>query len=133
MRDDLTALMLNLAGVAALVENRVHWRRQPADQDAKPYLNLSQVGENEDVDSDGRTGLVTTRVQFDAWADNVDAAWRVARALREGLNGYRGTIGGTLFQGVFMAGGGGDLNDDQAGADVFGVSTDFLIVWSEIE
>ncbi|WP_136441632.1 tail completion protein gp17 [Pacificoceanicola onchidii] len=130
MNEALTALMLGHAPLAALVENRVHWRMQPRSVSGFPYVNLAVISDPRAYHMAGASALRSTRVQVDAWAETYAAAKAVSRTVDDFLSGYRGTSGGIHFQGVFVSDE-RDLTDKTTGEErqLFRISVDLQISW----
>lgn len=132
MEEAITFLLLGDAGVTALVGNRVHWLRLPQSVGEKPYINLQRVTGRRDYRMQGASGLVSSRLQIDAWGETYSSAKHSARAVIAALSGYRGIVNGTEIQGGFVDTE-RDLNDADAG-DVnrlYRVSVDIEIWHSE--
>lgn len=91
------------------------------------YNLISEVGE---AHNEGPDGLCSARIQIDAYAPTADAADALARAVKERLFGYRGTMGSggsaVEVKGVFLGGSARSDYDDEAKMQHFG--RDF-IVW----
>lgn len=132
MQEALTALLLGDSGVAALCNNRVHWRLQPALQKDFPCLSLSLISEPRGYTLDGEAWIREARVQVDAWATNYGGAVIVARAVTAALSGYRGEVSGIEIHGLF-ADGSRDMDGEIGDRRVFGVSSDYLVKWSDAE
>lgn len=127
MEEAFTALILGDAAVAALVGNRVHWRRQPEKQNDFPYINLSLVDEQTGYELEGEDGLTRRIIQVDCWGEKYLDAVNVKRAVRSLLSGYAGTSGAVKFNGIFV-GGARDLDGDLPSGPIFGLSIDFNVV-----
>lgn len=61
----------------------------------RPYLIYSQVSDEQCRSLSGSSGSAETRLQLDLWTDNFNSGWETADALRDALDGYRGTWGFT--------------------------------------
>lgn len=99
MNEDLRALLLADAGIAAVVGPRVDWTARP-EGDPLPAIVLHQVtGAPLSQTLDGPSAAQVARVQVDCWAVDFGTAKRLSRAVLAALSGHRG--GG--FTGVFHA------------------------------
>lgn len=77
----------------------------------------------------GPDGLARSRMQIDAWAPTAPAASALANVVKDAINGYRGTMGSVVVQGVFME------NERESFDDIvqmFGVSRDYFIHHEEL-
>jgi hypothetical protein len=126
MEESLVALLLAHAPLAALTGTRIYWLRAPQNV-AAPYVVLQTVSAIPDVSHSGPSGLVAGRVQADCYGLTYASAKGAARAVSGRLSGFRGTQGGTVFDGVFKDSE-RDLYEDDASTDkLFRVSMDFII------
>ncbi|WP_299133558.1 DUF3168 domain-containing protein [uncultured Amaricoccus sp.] len=104
MEEDLRALLIADAGVAAAVAARVSWGGRPQGSDL-PAILLHLVARPGAHLLDGPSGLVESRVQVDCWGRTYAGAKLAARAAERALDGFgrvgSGVIGGTRFQGIF--------------------------------
>lgn len=101
MEEALTALLLGDAAMKRLVGARIHWGRAP--QGEKPdYLVLQTIGGSPDYHAQGASGLVDSRVQFDAYAESYLTAKRISEAVGRLLSGYRGAVAGVQIKGGFI-------------------------------
>lgn len=101
----LAALRTRLAAdatVAALVAARIYRNLAPQGA-AAPYLVGQMISAPRVATLDGPTGLVTARVQWGAWATTPAAAEAAIDAVRASLDGFAGTIAGTVVQGCTAA------------------------------
>lgn len=130
MEEALTALLLEDAGLAALVVDRVHWGRLPATVAGRPYVNLTVVGGLPTYHSKGQGGLCTSIVQADCWAESMENVMQVHRALEACLSGFSGIRDGINFRGIFVDAV-RDLAGDTAGDEraLFRRSVDLTINW----
>lgn len=132
MNEALTALLLGHVPLADLITDRVHWGRQPAHAKGFPYLNLTRVFAPRDYHMRGETDLRKTRVQIDIWAETFGAADAVQDTLASVLSGFRGSLEGVSFQGIFIVGS-RDLTDQTTGGErqLFRISVDYQISWNK--
>lgn len=130
MEEALTALLLAYPALTALVGDRVHWLRLPPTVHGYPYVNLQVVARPHDYHYGGKSNLEATRVQIDVWAESKEAQVATARAVSDCLSGYRGTVAGVNFRGIFL------ISDQEMPSDTTGEerqlfrrSVDFNISW----
>lgn len=87
------------SAVAALVGTRVYPRFAPAGVSLPNivYKKVSRVQKraHSDQPGSGQKHLVYRRIQIDCTADTSDGADALAKAVREALDSYHGTMGGT--------------------------------------
>lgn len=118
------ALLLNAAGVTALVSTRIYWGRAPQADPARPYVVLQRIDGTRDYHMQGPSGYVASRVQVDVYGDTYTATKRATRAAVTALSGHRGGI----FQGIFI-----DSERDLPAADagevtnLFRTSVDIMV------
>lgn len=125
MEEELRALLLADAAIAALVGRRVDWTSRPQGN-ALPAIVLHLIDGAEGYTLQGRDGLFRGRVQVDCWGDTARQAKMTARAVIGLLAGYRG--GG--FQGVFHVSGADDRAGGSNEADrPFRSRLDFTMNW----
>lgn len=128
MQTVLANLLLAYAPLAALVGNRVHWRRMPQGQPA-PNVVMHKISGSPSYTYGGPTSYAQTRVQFDCKGNTVAEAQQVAQALTVRLAGFRGAFAGFVFQGCFLDNEGQD--DGVDGTSTWFVERrDFLIHWA---
>lgn len=101
MEEDLRALLLSNPGVAATVGQRVTWTKRPQGSPL-PAIVLHLIDSVPTYTLDGDTGHRNSRVQVDCYGEMYADAKGTARAVSSALSGFKGTVGGTNFQGVFQ-------------------------------
>lgn len=130
----MKAALLNLLRghppLTAVVGRRIDWGTQPPVQRTRPFATLTLVSEPETMTLDGPSGVRAALVQVDVWADTYAAAEAGAQAVRGLLAGYRGLSGGVTFCGVFPEGHRDLSNESEVGV-IYGLSSDFRVIWSE--
>lgn len=128
MEEDLRALMLADAGVAAAVGTRVTWGSRPQGS-ALPAVVLHIVGGTKAYHLRGEGGPLQPRVQVNCLGGSYLAALQVCRAVQLALSGYAGTVGTTYFQGILQDSEPRDLSDAEGESDerVFGLMIDFIV------
>jgi len=97
----LRAFLLTDAGVAALVGERVFVTVAPQDA-ALPLVVLRRVSTPRAYAHTGASRLAWPRVQVTARAARQAEAAAVAKAVRQAVSGYRGTMGDVPVQAVFV-------------------------------
>ena len=118
----MRALLRADPAIMALAPGGIEWVTQ-AEGLAPSFALLTQISGAEGLTQSGPDGLVAARVQIDAWSDYASGADRLARAIRDRLNGYRG---GT-FNGIFHLSTRDDHTDLEGGGSAFCVSQDFMV------
>lgn len=130
MQEALTAVLLGLAPLAAVVGNRVHWNRQPAEAGGLPYVNLTVISDLPHYHSRGASSLTVTRIQVDAWGETLASAKAAALAIEAQLSGWKGAAGGVIFDAVFKDGGRQEAGDTATGERRLArVQSDFVFHW----
>ena len=103
----LVWLLLNNAGVTAMVGDRVYPFNSPASAPL-PKVTYWRWDTDRDVEvggftNDGPTGVAVARFFVDAWADSRLTAVNVAAAVRRAVNGFAGTVGTVTIGSVRVA------------------------------
>jgi hypothetical protein len=128
MQTKLAGLLLAHAPLAALVGNRIHWRRMPQGQ-PMPNIVMHKISGVHDYTMSGASGYVATRVQFNCKGHTVAEAQSVALALEARLSGFSGVYGGFNFQGCFLVNEGQDDGKDGV-IDWYIERRDFSLHWA---
>ena len=100
MEVDLIALVLADSALDALVGNRIHWNVLPQAV-TNPCVVMYRIDGVPAYAMLGPTGLVFSRIQIDVRAATYLEAVNAKNALEAVLSGYTGTIGSTVFRGIF--------------------------------
>lgn len=100
MEQAITALLTGNPAVAALTGNRINWALRP-DAVTLPALSLHRISGERDRTMTGRTGLVSSTIQIDCWANTYGETKALARAVILALPHARTEIGGVVLQGIF--------------------------------
>ncbi|MCW1932613.1 DUF3168 domain-containing protein [Pararhodobacter zhoushanensis] len=91
MEEDLRALLTGSADVIAIAPiARINWGAHPQGMPL-PGVILTVVDNAEGLVMNGPNGLFEGRVQIDCYAETLDQAKALARAIRPVLHGYRDT------------------------------------------
>lgn len=115
-----------VATIPSLVGTRIHWVLSP-QKTAAPRIVLYRISGARDMQMNGPSGLIASRVQVDCIATGYASAKAVARAVEARLSGYAGTTGGIEFQGCFLIGERDDYEDTDTPDKLFRTSLDFTI------
>lgn len=123
MEEELRALLLGMTSVTAHTGTRINWGAHPQGAPL-PGVILRVVSDVEGHTNKGRNGVSEARVQIDCQAESYGAAKLLARAVRNGLTGYRG---GLLQAVLFAAARDGREGGTDEADRPFRVSLDFLV------
>jgi hypothetical protein len=128
VEEDLRALLLADAGVAAVVGTRVAWGYRPQGSPL-PAVVLHIVGGTKAYHLSGESGPLQPRVQVNCLAESYLSALGVCRSVAAALSGYAGTVGGTYFQGILQDSEPRDLSDPDGATEerIFGLTVDFIV------
>lgn len=134
-RVGLRAYMLDDAGIAALVADRVYAVIARQGQ-REPHIVVHRISGVGDHHMQGPSGLTQSRVQIDCYALDLDVASTLANLVKERLDGFHGSIlwgedspaEAIVVQGIFFAGIGEDYHD---ATQLYRVRPDFLVWYSE--
>ena len=131
--DDIYVYLQTQVNVTGKVSDRIFPQQNPSSAATYPYMVVNQISETRTPHLTAASGLVRTTLQIDTfgddWSDTVDAA----EALRDELDGYRGTWNTTrTVQRCLLESRRDDLTppSDAEQAGIYGVSQDFAI-WHE--
>lgn len=125
---ELRTYTLAGAAVAALAGTRMHARMLPQTP-TLPAVVYQRIDTRREHDMAGPDGLPRPRMQVTSWATTPAAAYDLAAAVRQRLDGYAGTWG-TLTIGSCLCVGERDLDDPDAGRS--GVAQDYMIQYQEV-
>jgi hypothetical protein len=101
MNEALIAYLLADAGVSSAVSSRVYWNTIP--QGSKmPAIVMTMVFDGPVYESNGESGLVEGRVQFDCYGNTYASAKSASRAIRNALSGKRFTQDTIKFNSCFL-------------------------------
>jgi hypothetical protein len=137
MRDLRPALrkhLLDDPAISATVGQRIYPMVLPQGivSSSIVYTRISGIG---DHTYQGPSGLNQPRYQIDAWAATIDGAFSLADAIKERLDGFRGTVNygadpvqSVVIQGAFFA---DEREDYDAGSKLYRVSRDYMIWFEE--
>ena len=89
----ITDHLLGVAGIAALVGNRIYAGKLPKNL-TYPFVRQYNVSERSDMT--GSTG--TLRIQYSVFSKSQTEARRIARLFRVTLDGKKGVIEGVVFR-----------------------------------
>lgn len=126
MEESLAALLLADTGVAALAGKQIAWGKA-GQTVTPPYAVLNVITGLRDTTHDGPSGLKMGRVQIDCYGTTPLQARTLARAVEAKLNGFKGTQGGTIFDGIFFDSERDGYEDSATPDKRHRVSTDYLI------
>lgn len=128
MEEDLRAILMADAGVAAAVGSRVTWGARPQGS-ALPAVVLYLVGGVRSYHLGEAAGPIAQRVQANCLGSRYLEALDTYRAVSTALGGYSGTVGGTYFQGILQDGEPNDLSEADGASEqrTFGLTADFIV------
>lgn len=110
MEEAILNLLLGNPTIVGMVGDRINWASRPGD--AFPVITLHRISGTRDQTNTGRSGLVSSTVQIDCWAETFGQAKRLARAVVPALPHARTLTGGVILQGIFI-----DSESDSFGGD----------------
>jgi hypothetical protein len=135
IRPALRAFLVADATIAGLVKTgsvtRIYPGKMPQGQTLTSIV-YNEISGQGDQHSQGASGLARVRMQLTAWATTADASHALYLAIKERIDGYRGTMGSgaTLVnvQGVFLDSW-RDIEDTEA--NLIGKAADYFINYEE--
>ena len=116
------------AGVASLVGGRIYPLRLPEGY-TLPALVYQVVASTEDAAHDAPAGIVSVRLQLDAWGNRYGDVKAVRAAVRQALLGHSGAMGGLAYVAVPAVEVELDLFEEDTG--LYRVSMDYR-VWYRV-
>lgn len=131
LRPALRAFLLEDATILGLVAARMYPVMMPQGVKLTSivYNEITSVGDHH---SEGASGLAQPRVQLAAWGDTADKAHALALAIKDRLDGYRGSMGSAaaevIVQGAFFDSW-RDVYDETA--KMFGKPADYFVWYQE--
>ena len=125
---ELRTYTLAGAAVTALVGARMHARMLPQTP-TLPALVYRRIDTRRLHEMSGPDGLPRPRMQITCWATTPAGAYDLAAAVRQRLDGYRGTWG-ALTIGSCLLVGERDINDPDTGNSA--VAQDYMIQFQEV-
>ena len=130
MEEALRARIAGQSGVTALVGTRIYWGLAPQSV-AGDFVAMHVISGPRDYTMQAASGLRQTRVQVDCWAGTYGAAKAIARAIESAVSGFKGTVSGKTFQGIFIdAERDDDTSDTGDGVTRYRTSLD-LLIWHD--
>lgn len=134
IRPALRTFLLSDATVNSLVGGeRIHHIRLPQDQ-LEPSVVYNKVSELAQYNMEGDSGMLQTRMQFDAWAQTASQATELANAVYDKLTGAKGAMPGNNetvnVRGIFSFNGRDDFDEI---AKLYRVSRDYMVWYGASE
>lgn len=134
IRGPLRGFLLEDSTIATLVGTRIYPKVLPQGRrdTSLVYNRISMVGDHH---MQGASGLVSVRMQLDAWAETADQAYELAAAVKYRIDGYRGPMSSVEsppqvvdVQGVFFQTARDDVDADR---HLFRESWDYMLHYGE--
>lgn len=126
----LRTLALADSTVSGLVGTRMYPLKLPQDP-TYPAVTYTRISGPRLYDHGGETGMAEGRFQIDSWGASYSSAKSAAAAVREAIEGYRGTTGGTEFASIFCVNDSDSYEPQEGDEGVWRVSTDYWIRYYE--
>ncbi len=131
---ELATYLMGVTELVALIGTRVYPNVAPSGN-TYPCVTYFKVTSNRVRDMGGESGLVQSRIQVNAWAIDTAtsrgyaAAKAVADKIRTKLDSFRGTMGATQIDAIFLLDE-SDLFDKELAVNeavVYGIRQDFQV------
>lgn len=123
------AILKAASGVAALVATRIHPLTAPQSETV-PFITYQRISAERTRDTRGPTGRARTRLQVDGYAATYPEAKALANAVRQALDGWRGTAASVRVWSAALESD-VDFYEDTVDPKLFRVSMDFIITHDE--
>lgn len=130
LKDIRKALRSHLLGngqVASIVGVRIFPVKMPQGETGDSVV-LNEVSGSGDHVMAGASGLATCRMQVASWSRTADGAHSLHLVVKDAIDGYRGPMGDTDVQGVFVDSW-RDVDDTEA--NLRGKLVDYRIIYAE--
>lgn len=128
----IVTILLGDATVTGLVGDRIYPVYVPQNT-PMPAITIQRISAPRVHTFDGPSGMVKSRYQFNSWGTTYGSVEQVVEALRLAIDGFVGTVGGRVIQGI-SSDDEGDNPVIPAGTDKLrrmGDSMDFDVVYNE--
>lgn len=102
MPEDLLSYIAGSTSVTALVSTRIHYNQLPETSEY-PHIWFKTTTDNEELTMDGTGGLHEAFVDMECAARSESQAQAIADVLKPRLHGYKGTMGSSTAQGIFVS------------------------------
>lgn len=131
MEEALISLLLEDAGVSALVSDRINFQRRSQSESSMPAIVMHKISAPRDYNMSGPSNLIETRIQVDCFGEKYKSAKTLARAVVAVLNGFSGVKSGVSFQRISIDNE-RDTDGKESAADryLFMTSLD-LLIWHD--
>jgi hypothetical protein len=127
IRPAMRLILLADATVSGLVGGTRIFPTTMPQGEVNPSVVYHRITEGADYVMAGGDGLLTTRLQVDAWAQKADQAAELAGAVFDRLSGFRGDQNGVTVQGAFMV---SAREDFDSVAKMYRMSRDYEVWYS---
>ena len=124
MEAALIAKLLATTAITNLVSTRINWSRRPQGS-ALPAIVLHRIDGTPDVHHGGASGLVSSRVQVDCWAESYGSAKAIARAVEAAITAQTFTQGAIRFDVILIDAERDDTSDETT--PLFRTSLDLMV------
>lgn len=127
-------LVSRLAADATLTSSTVIgsgrvWARRAPQGVYPPYVIVHQIASRHEHEYSASLGLAFSLVQVDVYAPTVSVAEAGADAVRERLDGFKGTMGSTVVRGIFLESVRDDVVPEEGGRETayYGIQSTFEV------
>jgi hypothetical protein len=100
---DVVTYLLTKTGVTTHTSTRIYDGHVPQG-DSYPAVTVKMIDGGHAHDIDGSAGFATPTVQIDVWSRNKVTNCTVAEAIRQVMQGFKGTMGSSTVTGVSLIG-----------------------------
>lgn len=129
IEEALTALVTGNTPVATLISTRFH-PLVISQKDGLPAACYQVITTSREFDQGGPDGFASPRFQITITGESYTQAKSVATAIRQAINGYRGTIGTVVIFGIFLENEYDGSNNLDTGLST--VRQDYRVNWMEV-
>lgn len=103
IEEDIRTYLLSVDAVTALVNQQIYGVERPQGKRPLPEILIQQITSTRQQLFCGQDGLVSADIQIDCYGLGASQAGALARATRQALRDFHGTMGETRVDKVFIA------------------------------
>jgi hypothetical protein len=98
---EIASFLIGNAQVTALVGTHIYPNKAPVEE-AYPCVTYFRVSGFRIRDMSGASGLTHARIQINSWSFDYAVAKAIADRIRRELDNFRGTMGATAIDAIFL-------------------------------
>ena len=119
-----TSLFTLITGLDTILGNRLYPSRLPQEPDM-PSATYRMITNLEYMTHGGPTGLFKSRFQFDIYGSSFIEAKQAAEAVRQGINGFRGTVDTIKISSIHFS---NEFHEFGEATEIYRVTVDYSVI-----